>query len=31
MMEMKGQVSTAVCYAQTIDADAVEQIRRLCD
>ena len=31
MMEMNGQVSTALCYAQTIDADAVEQIRRLCD
>ena len=31
MMEIKGRVSTALCYAQTIDADAVEQIRRLCD
>ena len=31
MLEMKGRVSTALCYARTIDEDAVEQIRRLCD
>ena len=31
MLEIKGKVSTALCYAQTIDEDAVEQIRTLCD
>ncbi len=31
MLEIKGRVSTALCYARTIDDEAVEQIRRLCD
>lgn len=31
MLEIKGRVSTALCYAQTIDTEAVEQIHRLCD
>jgi len=31
LLEIKGQVSTALCYAQTIDEEAVEQIRRMCD
>lgn len=31
MLEIKGEVSTALCYAQTIDEEAVEQIRRMCD
>ena len=31
MLEIKGEVSTALCYAQTIDKEAVEQIRTLCN
>lgn len=31
MLEIKGRVNTALCYAQTIDEEAVEQIRTLCD
>ena len=31
MLEIKGRVSTALCYARTVDDEAVEQIRRLCD
>ena len=31
MLEIKGKYNTALCYAQTIDEEAVEQIRRLCD
>ena len=31
MLEIKGKVNTAVCYATVIDEGAVEQIRRMCD
>lgn len=31
MLEIKGKVNTAVCYAKVIDDGAVEQIRRMCD
>ena len=31
MLEIKGKVNTAVCYAKIIDDGAVEQIRRMCD
>lgn len=31
MFEIKGKVSTAVCYAKTVEEEAVEQIRRMCD
>ena len=31
MMEIKGKVATAVCYAKVIEDEAVEQIRRMCD
>ena len=31
MLEIKGKVNTAVCYAKIIDEGAVEQIRRMCD
>ncbi len=31
MMEIKGKVATAVCYAAVIEDEAVEQIRRMCD
>lgn len=30
MTEIKGSVTTAVCYAETIDETAIEQIRRMC-
>lgn len=30
MLEIKGTVSTALCYAKTIEDDAAEQIRRMC-
>ena len=31
MMEIKGKVNTAICYAKVIEDGAVEQIRRMCD
>ena len=31
MMEIRGKVNTAVCYATVIEDEAVEQIRRMCD
>ena len=31
MLEIKGKVNTAVCYATVIEDEAVEQIRRMCD
>ncbi len=31
MLEIKGSVSTAVCYAKVIEDGAIEQIRRMCD
>lgn len=31
MMEIKGKVNTALCYAKVIEEEAVEQIRRMCD
>ena len=31
MFEIKGKVSTAICYAKVIEEEAVEQIRRMCD
>lgn len=31
MLEIKGKVNTAVCYAKVIEEEAVEQIRRMCD
>lgn len=31
MIEIKGNVNTAVCYAKTVEDEAVEQIRRMCD
>ena len=31
MMEIKGQVNTAVCFAKVIEEEAIEQIRRMCD
>ncbi len=31
MLEIKGRVNTAVCYATIIEEEAIEQIRRMCD
>ncbi len=31
LLEIKGKVNTAVCYAAIIEEEAVEQIRRMCD
>ena len=31
MLEIKGKVNTAICYARVIEDEAVEQIRRMCD
>ncbi len=31
MMEIKGKVTTAVCYASVIEKEAIEQIRTMCD
>ncbi len=31
MIEIKGRVNTALCYAKVVEDEAVEQIRRMCD
>ena len=31
MLEIKGKVNTAICYAKVIEEDAIEQIRTMCD
>ena len=31
MIEIKGKVNTAICYASVIEEGAIEQIRRMCD
>ena len=31
MLEIKGKVNTAICYASVIGEEAIEQIRRMCD
>ena len=31
MIEIKGKVNTAICYAKVIEDEAIEQIRRMCD
>ena len=31
MLEIKGKVNTAICYARVIEDGAIEQIRRMCD
>lgn len=30
-LEIKGKVSTAICYAKVVEDEAIEQIRRMCD
>ena len=31
MLEIRGKMNTAICYAKVIEAEAVEQIQRMCD
>lgn len=31
MIEIKGEVNTAYCYAKVVEDEAIEQIRRMCD
>ena len=31
MIEIKGKVNTAICYATVVEAEAIEQIRRMCE
>lgn len=31
MLEIKGTVNTAICYAKVVEDEAIEQIRRMCD
>ena len=31
MLEIKGKVNTAICYAKVIEEGAIEQIRRMCN
>ena len=31
MIEIKGKVNTALCFAKVIEDEAIEQIRRMCD
>jgi len=31
MIEIKGKVNTAICYAKVVEEEALEQIRRMCD
>lgn len=31
MLEIKGKITTAICYAKVIEDEAIEQIKRMCD
>ena len=31
MFEIKGKVTTAICYAKVVEDEAIEQIRNMCD
>ena len=31
MIEIKGKVNTAICYATVVEDEAIEQIRRMCE
>lgn len=31
MFEIKGKVTTAICYAKVVEDEAIEQIKRMCD
>ena len=30
MFEIKGDITTAICYASVVEDEAIEQIRRMC-
>lgn len=30
-IEIKGKMNTAICYANVVEDEAIEQIRRMCD
>ena len=31
MLEIKGKINTAICYAKVIEEEAIQQIQRMCD
>ena len=31
MLEIKGKINTAICYAKVVEDEAIEQIRRMCE
>lgn len=31
MIEIKGKVNTAICYAKVVEQEAIDQIKRMCD
>ena len=31
LIEIKGKINTAICYARIVEDEAIEQIRRMCD
>lgn len=31
MLEIKGKINTALCYAKVVEVEAIDQIRRMCD
>ncbi len=31
MLEIKGNVNTAICFAKVVEEEAIEQVRRMCD
>lgn len=31
MLEIKGKINTAICYAKVVEDEAIEQIRKMCD
>ena len=31
MFEIKGKITTAICYAKVVEDEAIGQIRRMCD
>ena len=31
MLEIHGNMNTALCYAKVVEEGAIEQIRRMCD
>ena len=31
MIEIKGKINTAICFAKVVEDEAIEQIRRMCD